>query len=273
MNGSDAIAAHYGEAGIGDRVLAALLEEGVDIDNLSWDQLATIDQFHTRGLPATREQAALADPAPGASVLDIGCGVGGPARCLAADFDCRVTGVDVTAAYIEVADMLTRRCGLDDRVNFQQADALELPFGEANFDLGWSQNVSMNIADKPAFYHEIHRVLRPGARFVTSDVTTGPGGEVVWPLPWAREPSIDHVAAADEMRASMEGAGFRVLDWQDTTAEAVAIFQNPRQQARRGKLGVGLIAGADFGERSANLAKGMANGGFASVLVLAEKPF
>ena len=104
------------------------------------------------------------------------------------------------------------------------------------------------------------------------DVVIGPGGEPDWPLPWAREPSISFVATEDEMRVAMESAGFRIVEWRDTTDEAVNVFRNPNQQVRRGKLGVGLIAGADFAERSRNLAHGMADGAFASVIALAVKP-
>ena len=164
----------------------------------------------------------------------------------------------------------TRR-NLSGTNSFRIADAAALPFDDATFDLGWSQNVSMNVADKTAFYRNIYRVLRPGGRFVTSDVVTGVGGEPAWPLPWARDPSISFVSTPHEMRSSMEEVGFRITAWLDTTSNAVSVFQNPNQQARRGKLGVGLIAGPDFGERSGNLARGMADGIFASVLVRAEK--
>ncbi len=271
MTDVNAVAAHYGGQHLNEQILNALTEEGIDIESLDWKQLAAIDQFHTRGLPATREQAALAAPEAGTKVIDIGCGAGGPARCLVAEFGCSVTGVDLTPEYIEIAEMLTVRCGLSDGVKFHEADALDLPFDDGTFDLGWSQNVSMNIADKTEFYAEIYRTLRPGGKFVSSDVVTGPGGEAAWPLPWAREPSISFVVAPEDMCAAMKQAGFRITEWRDTTDEAVAVFQNPNQQARRGRLGVGLIAGSDFGERSANLARGLADGAFASVLVLSEK--
>lgn len=263
---------HYGEAGIGDRILAALAEEGIDTDKLTTADLATIDQFHTRGLPATREQADMVAPNAGTHVLDIGCCVGGPARFLAETYGCRVTGIDLTEAYIEAAEMLSRRCGLDHLTNFRSANALDMPFDDATFDIAWTQNVSMNIPDKDAFYASIFRTLKPGGKFSSSEVATGAAGDPVFPLPWAREPSISFVASSDDMRASVEGAGFRILDWQDTTADAVAVFKNPNQAARRGKLGVGLVAGADFGERSANLAQGMAEDRFESILFVAERP-
>tara|TARA_R110002126_G_scaffold127188_10_gene269372 strand:- start:2157 stop:2981 length:825 start_codon:yes stop_codon:yes gene_type:complete len=266
------VARHYGEAEIGERILAALAAEGIDTDNLSTADLATVDQFHTRGLPATRAQADMIAPTAEMSVLDIGCGVGGPARFLAESYGCRVTGIDLTAEYVEVADMLSRRCGLDRLTGFQVANALDLPFGDGVFDLAWTQNVSMNLPDKKAFFDSIFRVLRPGGKLSSSEVVTGDAEEPVYPLPWAREPSINFAVPADAMKTALEVAGFRLLDWQDTTADAVAVFQNPGQAARRGKLGVGLVAGADFGERSANLAHGMADGRFASVMFVAERP-
>ena len=268
---TSAIADHYGSAGMAENVLAALSREGIDVDALSWDQLVAIDQFHTRGLPATREQAILAAPEKGDAIVDFGCGVGGPARFLAAEYGSNVTGIDLTPEYVELAEILSARCGMADQVGFELADVLDVPFADNTFDIGWSQNVSMNIADKTAFYAEVQRVLRSGGRFVTSDVILGAGGETRWPLPWARDPSISFVETGGEVRSAMEAAGFRILDWRDTTADAVSAFQNFNQQARRGKLGVGLIAGADFAERSVNLAQGLAAGAFSSILVLAER--
>ena len=265
------VARHYGEPGIGDRILAALKGEGIETNTLSTASLATIDQFHTRGLPATREQAEAAAPTSEMRVLDVGCGVGGPARFLAETYGCHVTGIDLTAEYVEVAEMLSQRCGLDRQTVFRQANALELPYDDASFDLVWSQNVSMNIPDKEAFYAGISRVLKPGGKFVSADIVTGSGAEPTFPLPWAREPSISFVASPADMKAAITAAGFRIARWDDVTADAVAVFQNPNQQARRGALGVGLIAGADFPKRSANLAAGLADGAFASVLVVAER--
>lgn len=268
----DAVAHHYGEPGIGERILAALASEGVDIDNLTTAALATIDQFHTRGLNATREQADAVAPTSAMRVLDVGCGVGGPARFLAETYGCHVTGIDLTAEYIDVATMLSARCKLDRLTTFQQANALDLPFAGRLFDLAWCQNISMNIADKPALYAEIFRVLKPGGKFAVVEIVRGERGDPIFPLPWAREPSISFVATTEAMRSSLTAAGFRIREWRDTTSDAVAISRNPAEQTRRSKLGVSLVAGADFSVRSANLARGLAEGIFASVLWVAERP-
>jgi len=204
-------------------------------------------------------------------VLDIGCGVGGPARYLAATFGCRVTGVDLTAEFIAVAQMLTARCHLDHFVDFRQANALDLPFADASFDMVWCQNVTMNIEDKAAFYREVARVLKPGGRFTSTEMAAGPAGEPYYPQPWARQPEISFLVPQEEMRAAMEAAGLRVLEWRDTSAEVTAVVQTQTEQSRYGKLGVGLVAGPDIGERVSNSRRSIAEGRLANVMILAEK--
>lgn len=268
----DTVASHYAAGDIGRRILEALAAEGVDIDGLTTSNLTSIDQFHTRGMIATREQAEAAAPSEGMHILDVGCGVGGPARYLAETYSCRVTGVDLTAEYVEVATMLSARTGMSDATEFRQANALDLPFDDGTFDMAWCQNVSMNIEDMDRFYGEVFRVLKPGARFVSADVTAGDGRIPDYPLPWAREPSISFVSSQDELKAALKKAGFETLDWKDTTADAVATQSAPSQAARRSPLGVPLVAGADFPQRSANLAKGLGDGRFTSVQFVARKP-
>lgn len=270
-NSFDKVSSHYGDATIGDRILAALQEEGLDIDNLTPEILAPIDQFHTRGIVATREHVALAAPNKDMHVLDIGCGIGGPARYLAATYGCRVTGVDLTEEFIAVAKMLTARCHLEQRVAFQQANGLDLPFADASFDMVWCQNVTMNIEDKPGFYREVARVLKPGGCFTSTEMAAGDAGPVHFPQPWARKPDISFLVPQEEMRTALEAAGFRVTEWRDTSAEVIAASQSQAQRTRHGKLGVGLIAGADFGERVANSGRSLAEGRLANVMIVAEK--
>lgn len=263
------VAAHYGAGGILQRILAALAEAGIDIEKLTPDILAPIDQFHTRGLDATLAQAALAAPGADMHVLDVGCGIGGPARWLAAKHGCRVTGIDLTEEFIAVARELAGRCRLTHLVDFRHGNALALPFADALFDMAWCQNVSMNIADKAAFYRGIRRVLKPGARFTSTDMAAGPAGAPHFPLPWAREPSISFLAPEAELRRLIEAAGFRILEWLNL-AGAAGGPQGAAQQARAGKLGVALVAGDDFPQRSANAARSVAEERLVNLMMLAE---
>ena len=272
MNDSfENVASHYGEAGIGERILSALQEEGIDIDKLTPEILAPIDQFHTRGILATREHADMAAPREEMHVLDVGCGVGGPARYLASTYGCRVTGVDLTEEFVTVAKMLTERCRLDHFVDFHQANGLDLPFDDASFDLVWCQNVTMNIDDKAAFYREIARVLKPGGRLTSAEMSTGDAGLPHFPLPWARVPEISYLVSQEEMRAALETAGFVILEWRDTSAEVIAAAQSQTERARASKLGIGLIAGADISERVANSGRSLAEGRLANVMMVAKK--
>ncbi|MDH3737697.1 MAG: methyltransferase domain-containing protein [Alphaproteobacteria bacterium] len=265
------VATHYGTAGTAERILTTLQDEGIDIDALTPEILAPIDQFHTRGILATREHAAMAVPREDMHVLDVGCGIGGPARYLATTYGCRVTGVDLTQEYVSVARMLTERCRLDHFVDFRQANGLDLPFDDASFDLVWCQNVTMNIEDKAGFYREIARVLKPGGRFTSTEMAAGAAGPPHYPQPWARKPEISFLVPQDEMRTLLGAAGFRIVEWRDTSAETISVTQSPTEQARHGKLGIGLIAGADIGERVANSRRSIEEGRLSNVMMVAEK--
>src|SRR6185369_6363538 len=126
-DGSAEIERHYGRGGLLDRILAGLKEAGKDVDHLTIDNLAPIDEFHSRRRLATTELARMLAPMPGQRLLDVGSGLGGPARYLAQVCGCRVTGVDLTAEFVAVANDLARRTGLATQVGFQQGSALALP--------------------------------------------------------------------------------------------------------------------------------------------------
>src|SRR5882672_5366042 len=194
---------HYTRADLGATILAALAAAGKDIEHLTIDDLAPVDEFHSRRRLATVELAALLLPTAGDHVLDIGSGIGGPSRYLAATFGCRVTGLDLTAEFCRIAADLTRRSGLGDRVDYRQGDATALPFDDRAFGLAWLQNASMNIAQRDRLYGEIRRVLKPGGRFALQDVTAGPGGAPHYPLPWARDPSISFLLSPEATREKL----------------------------------------------------------------------
>jgi ubiquinone/menaquinone biosynthesis C-methylase UbiE len=155
---------------------------------------------------ATAELASASGVGPSASVLDVGCGIGGPARSLAAMFGCRVIGVDLSPAFIDAANYLTTRCGLASRVSYQLGDALDLPFEDSAFDVLFLQHVAMNIQDRPALYEEVARVLKPGGRFATYDLVLRQG-DVVYPVPWARDASTSFLAERTRYKESSGTSG------------------------------------------------------------------
>jgi ubiquinone/menaquinone biosynthesis C-methylase UbiE len=249
---------HYGRGGLLERLLGALRAAGKDVEHLTIDDLAPVDEFHSRRRVATVELARLLAPTPGDRVIDVGSGLGGPARYLAHIHGCRVSGIDATAEFVAVASELARRTGLDDRVDFRHAAAPALPFPDLSFDLAWTQNVAMNIADRPRFYAELRRVLKPGGRLALQDVAQGAGGDVLYPVPWADTPALSFLRSAEETRALLEQAGFTVLIWQDNTDTAIAeaAAERARAAATPGGppplLGLHLVMGESFPEKLRN---------------------
>jgi SAM-dependent methyltransferase len=216
---------HYSSGDLGERILAALVTAGVDLDALTIDDLAPADAFHIRGRKATEELASAIHLQPGQLVLDAGCGIGGTSRYLAANFGCDVVGVDLTPEYCEVAQMLSQRVGLDDRTSFRQGSVLELPFEDDHFDVVWTEHVQMNIADKAGFYGELYRVLAPGGLLAFHDVFAGPDGDLHFPVPWASHPSISHLIPIEDLRGVLGAAGFSQFSWEDKTGASTEFFE------------------------------------------------
>ena len=208
-----------------DAIEVSLRKAGKDIGKLTTADLATIDEFHIRGRQATLELGRSLNLHADSHVLDIGSGLGGPARTLAETYDCRVTGIDLTPAFCKAADALSDWVGLSDHVSFRQGDATQLPFADGEFDAAMTIHVAMNIARKDKVYAEARRVLKAGARFAIYDILQGEGGDVLFPVPWAREPSISHLATPDEMLSLLRDAGFKIVDVQDSTQEALRWFE------------------------------------------------
>ena len=214
------VAEHYARGNVGAAIIAALEAAGKDVSRLSLDDLAQVDEFHARGRAATVELMAALGLSAGMRVLDVGSGVGGPSRYVAAAYGCHVVGIDLTEEFCRAAALLSERVGLGDRTEYRPGDALATPFADGAFDAAYTQHVAMNIADKAGLYAEVSRVLKPGARFGIYDLLQGDGGEVLYPVPWARDPATSFVVRPGELRALLEAAGFDVVSWRDTAAEA-----------------------------------------------------
>jgi SAM-dependent methyltransferase len=245
---------HYSATGFTDRIRSVLATIAPDDQRLTVSQLAPLDQFHIRGILATAELSVVAGLELSTRVLDLGCGIGGPARYLAANFGCKVTGVDLSPGFIDAATYLTARCELSDRVTFQVGDALHLPFGDAAFDAVFLQHVAMNIEDRAALYAEVRRILAPGGRFVTYDLVLR-DGDVVYPAPWARDVSISFLLSESDTRAALEQAGFKAVFWRDDTQTALDWFKAAMAGPPPSGLNLGVVMGSDFQAKTANLAR------------------
>jgi sarcosine/dimethylglycine N-methyltransferase len=258
-NELDGVRNHYRATGLTERLKTALAVLGPEDQPLAPRQLGALDQFHTRGLAATAELAALIGITADTSVLDVGSGVGGPARFLAATYGCRVTGVDLSEPFVDAARYLTERTGQSGQVSFEIASALELPFDGGRFDVALLQHVAMNICDRARLYREIRRVLKLGGRFATFDVVLN-SGEPHYPVPWARTPATSFLLTAAATREAIELAGFRTLAWQDDTEAAKGWIAQLRASGPPPSPNLGVVMGPDFAQLSANLGRSLMEG-------------
>jgi ubiquinone/menaquinone biosynthesis C-methylase UbiE len=271
---SNEVEDHYGRSGrLADRIADELRSAGKDTEHLTPPDLESIDEFHVRGRKATLELAARMELGPGAHVLDVGSGLGGPARTVAAHYDCRVTGIDLTADFCEAANVMSRWVGLADRVAFRQGDATALDVLPASFDAAMSIHVAMNIARKDAVYAGVHRALKPGRIFAIYDIIQGEGGTVLFPVPWAREPSISHLADGQQMRCLIQSAGFELLDEIDSSEESAAWFRDKAARihtAQTPPIGFRIFLGEAYAQMASNQVRNLAERRIRTVTYIAR---
>ena len=255
----EAVSNHYGISGILDSILKGLESSGKNLQSLVPDDLAPIDEFHTRGKESTIEIANLAQLQSHHSVLDVGCGLGGSARYIANEFGCSVMGVDLTDEYIDVANQLTEFVNLSDKVSFKQASALELPFSSDSFDVVWTEHTQMNISDKEKFYGELSRVLKPNGRLVFHDIF-GTNNAPHYPTPWAEHGSLSSLCTQEEAREAIEKSNLVVDKWIDKSKLSMGFFKEMVKKAETSgppPLGFHLLMGKTAKEKLLNQARNL----------------
>jgi ubiquinone/menaquinone biosynthesis C-methylase UbiE len=273
---SSDIAEHYRIDGLEDRILAGVAAAGLDADSLAARELSPADEFHLGGRQATIDLAEQLDIHSDMRLLDVGCGIGGPARHLADTFGCHVSGIDLTEGYVTVANSLSRRVGLADLVGCRQGTALDLPFDEASFDGALLLHVGMNIDDKATLCREVARVMKPGGFFAIYDVMrTGPG-EPAYPLPWASSPAVSFVRSADDYREALEAAGFQVGTPRARAEFATGFIQKMQAAAAASglpPLGLHTVIPDAFATKMGNLRMAIEAGVLAPTEIIARAPY
>jgi ubiquinone/menaquinone biosynthesis C-methylase UbiE len=266
---------HYGSGGLMEKIEAGLNLAGKDVNSLTVDDLAPIDEFHTRGRKSTLEVAELANLKATDLVLDVGCGLGGTARYLAERYKCNVTGIDLTEEYISVGRKLTELVGLSDRVELLHGSALEIPLEDESFDIVWTEHVQMNIADKKRFYSEIARVLKPGGRLLFHDIFRGPGDPPFYPVPWAEDESTSALVTGTEARSIIEQVGLDIDQWLVKVQESIDFFNKMSAQIKANgspPMGIHLLMGDNAKDKLQNYARNLSEDRVSVALGMAHKP-
>jgi len=266
------INSQYGQLNLFDRIYKALEEVGKDLENLSLDDLAEFDQLHGGQREGTRALANLAGLRPGMKVLDIGSGIGGPARTLASEYGCQVVGIDLTDEYVEAATELTDKVRLSDRVSFRKGSALDLPFEDDAFDVVWSQNVFMNIEDKATAIREAARVLRPQGILAMEIILAGEKAGLEYPVLWADHPDISFLTPPDEFGGLLAQAGLIELEWADVTQRAVESVRKRRALPPEEQPMLGIDVYTDnFPTKGRNTLRGLEEGQLIDTYVVYRK--
>lgn len=269
------IEGHYTRGRLIDMITDGIAVLGKTPETVTVDDLAPVDEFHTGGRRATEDLIAQLNLTPGTHAYEIGAGLGGTARFVCGRYGCRVTGIDLTAEFVDCAKTLTGWVGMEDRLDFHAGSALETRFDDASFDAAFMLHVGMNIADKAALFAETARVLKPGAGFGVYDVMSTGAGPMTYPVPWATVAANSALAGPDDYKAALEAAGFGIVAERNRRDFALDFFSRLRARAADAPapppLGIHIVMGADTQAKIANMIAGIEAGAIAPVEIIAER--
>ncbi len=271
----DPISNYYSPNDLYNRIIEGLHKLDKDLSKITLDDLQPVDEFHIRGETATKELIKLSGFTADMHILDVGCGIGGSTRRLSRQTGCRVTGIDLSDAYIDTAERLTQLLNMQERVKFQAASALVLPFADNAFDGVWSLQMNMNVEDKLSWLKEVYRVLKPGGRAVLYEVCGSKNTPLHFPVPWAQDSSMSFLLPPEAFRAVITAAGFGIEVWNDKTDLAQKAFANvpkPLGEPALPVLGVYLLVGRDIPTKAYNLHRNLDEERVSLIETVAVKP-
>jgi len=269
------IADHWGKGDLYSLIVSALNKMSKPLEGLTLEDLAPVDHFHARGFPATVELADRLPIKSGQRILDIGCGLGGPARYMATRFQCHVSGLDITAPFVEAANKLTALLGMQDKVQIELGDGHHLPYPNSEFDGAYTQHVTMSVADRPRFFAEAYRVLKPGAFFALTEHGLGPKGQPHYPAPWSEDGTGAYLVTPSETRAVLEKTGFEGIMVEDTGAKYAAGYRIALEKAEKGALpplGIHILMGETALQKTRNTLRNIEEGRTHPFQLICRKP-
>lgn len=253
---------YYLKEGLYDDIVRILVERDIDLNEVKRSDIAGADEFHVRGAAVSKELAN-SIKMDGKSVLDVGCGLGGPCRMLAEEYACQVTGIDISNEYIKTASNLSKLLKLEDKTTFVQANATNLPFEANSFDVVWTQHVQMNIRDKKQFYSEINRVLKKGGYLLFYDVLAKGVEKVSYPMPWASHANLSFLFQKDDMESLLKEIGLVKEKITDQTQAGIDFFDMLSARLKKKgspKMGLNVLMGEMAKHQIRNLSNHLRRG-------------